>query len=128
VTVLKPDIVLPIDVFGDVHLESPTGHPLRLKAEGPRLQLAVSAWAGLHGLGPRSLLLQRRRLAAATRTLQRLQLSLDINVDGHRAFALGADVKTSLLARLLGLRSADIGFSSVVNFLRSRASVPRAVR
>ena len=120
---LKPDIDLPIDVVGNLHLEDPTGHLLRLKAEGSRLRLAVPAWAGLHGLGPRSLLGQRRRLAAATRSLQRLRLTLDIDVAGHRVFALGAGVKSSLLARLLGLGSTDIGFSTVVNFLRSRASV-----
>jgi len=119
---------LPIDVVGDLHLESPTGHPVRLKADGSRLRLAVPAWAELSGLGPRSLLMQRRRLVVAIRSLQRLRLTLDIDVDGHTAFALGTGVKTSLLARLLGLRSTDIGVSTVVNFLRSRASVPRAGR
>ena len=122
---LKPDIDLPVDVVGGLQLEGPTGHVLRLQAEGSRLRLAVPAWAGLHGLGPRSLLSQRRGLAAATRSLQRLRLTLDIDVDGHRVLALGAGVKSSLLSRLLRLGSTDIGFSTVVNFLRSRASVLR---
>ena len=128
VTVLKPDIELPIDVVGNLHLESPLGNPLRLKAEGSRLLLAVPAWAELHGLGPRSLFVQRRGFAVATRSLRRLRLTLEINIDGHRAFTLGSGVKTSLLARMLGLGSTDIGVSSVVNFLRSRVSVLRAGR
>lgn len=119
--VLKPDIDLPVDVAGDLRLESPNGQPLRLKAEGSRLELAAPAWTVFEGLGPRSLLTQRRALAAATRSLRSLRLTLDINVNGHRAFALGAGVKTSLLARLLGLRSTDIRISTVVNYLRARA-------
>lgn len=92
-----------------------------LKAEGSQLHLAVPRWAELHRLGPRSLMTQRRALVATIRALRRLGLTLSINVAGHRAFGLGASVRTTMLARLLGLPSADIRLSTVINLLRARA-------
>lgn len=121
-TASKPDTALPIDVQGDLCIDVPSGRQVRLKAEGSQLHLAVPGWAELSRLGPGSLLARRRTLAASTRALQRLSLSLHIQVDGQRVFGLGAGVKTSFIARLLGLSSADIRFSTVINLLRSRAT------
>jgi hypothetical protein len=128
VTVLKPDRKTPLDIHGELCLDAPTGRQLKLSASGSRLSLDVPGWIELRGLGPRSLLAQRRRLAAMTRLLQRLRLTVDVDIDGDRAFGLGAGVKTSLLARLLGLTSTDLSFSTAIRLLRSRASAPRADR
>ena len=65
-------------------------------------------------------------LATAIGGLRALGLTLDVDVDGRRAFGLGDGVKTTLLARLLGLDSTDIRLSNVVSVLRSRAAAPDA--
>lgn len=115
----RPDITLPIDVRGDVCLVGPSGRELTLSATGSELRLAVPGWAELRQLGPRSLLSQRRALASALRSLKTLRLALQIDVDGLSAFRLGHGVRTSWLARLLGLASADLRFASLVQLLRS---------
>ena len=120
-TVSRPDITLPIDVRGDVCLVSPSGRQVTLRASGSELRLAVPGWAEFGQLGPRSLLAQRRALATALRSLRKLCLTLEVNVDGRRAFGLGHGVRTSLLARLLGLTSTDIRLATLVEFVRSRA-------
>ncbi len=117
----RPDTLLPIDVRGDICLDGPSGHRVKLEANGSELRLAVPGWTELNQLGPLSLLSQRRALAATLRALQKLRLTLEIEVDEQRAFGLGAGVRTSLLARLLGLASADIRFAHVFKLLRSRA-------
>lgn len=118
----RPDITLPIDVRGDVCLVSPSGRQVTLRASGSELCLAVPGWAEFGQLGPRSLLARRRALAATLRSLKKLCLTLEIIVDGRRAFGLGHGVKTSVLARLLGLASADIRFVSLVQLLKLRAN------
>ena len=128
VTVLRPKTLLPIDVQGEFRLDGPEARSIKLTAHGSRLRLAAPGWVSLHGLGPRSLLEQRRILATAVGALRTLSLSLDIFVDGRRAFGLGEGIRTTLLARLLGLTSADIRLSNVVTFLRSRAAAPYADR
>jgi hypothetical protein len=121
VTVSRPDITLPIDVRGDVCLVGPSGRQVTLRAAGSELLLAVPGWAELKLLGPRSLLAQRRALAATLRALRTLHLTLRVDVGGQPAFGLGHGVRTSWLARLLGLASADIRFAAVAQLLRSRA-------
>ena len=121
VTASRPDVLLPIDVRGDICLDGPSGRQVRLEANGSEIRLTVPGWAEFSQLGPRSLLSQRRALAATLRALQKLRLTLEINVGERRAFGLGAGVRTSLLARLLGLASADIRFAHVLKLLRSRA-------
>ena len=79
----------------------------------------MPGWAELRQLAPRSLFAQRRALASALRSLRTLRLALQIDVDGHNAFRLGHGVRTSWLARLLGLASADLCFASLVQLLRS---------
>ena len=81
----------------------------------------MPGWAELRQLAPRSLFAQRRALASALRSLRTLRLALQIDVDGHNAFRLGHGVRTSWLARLLGLASADIRVATVVALLRARA-------
>lgn len=112
---------MPIDVRGDICLDAPSGRRVTLRANGSELRLAVPGWAELGHLGPRSLLSQRRTLATALRSLRLLRLTLEVDVGGHRAFGLGPGVRTSLLARLLGLASADIRIATVVQLLRARA-------
>ena len=125
-TASRPDNRLPIDVQGELRLEGPTASAVTLAAHGSRLRLAAPGWANLARLGPRSLLAQRRMLATAIGGLRALGLTLDVDVDGRRAFGIGDGVKTTLLARLLGLNSTDIRFSNVVSVLRSRAAEPDA--
>jgi hypothetical protein len=93
-----------------------------LRAEGSELYLAVPRWAEFQRLGPRSLMTRRRALVTTIRALRKLSLTLRIDVAGHRAFGLGAGVRTTMLARLLGLPSADIRLSTVINLLRARAA------
>ena len=121
-TAPKPDTSLPIGVHGDLRLDSPSGGRLILKAEGSQLHLAVPRWSDMHGLGPRSLLAQRRALVTTVRALRKLSLTLSIDVAGQRALGLGAGARTTLLARLLGLTSADIRWPTVINLLRARAA------
>ena len=97
-----------------------------LRAEGSLLTLALPGWATLQGLGPRSLLARRRALVIATRALRKTRLTLDVDVDGRRAFGLGEGVRTTLLARLLGLSSADIRVANVVSLLRPRGAARHA--
>lgn len=120
-TVPRPDITLPVDVRGNVCLVGPSGREITLEGTGAELRLAVPGWAEFNQLEPRSLLSQRRALAAMLRSLKTLGLTLNIDVDGQRAFGLGDGVRTSWLARLLGLASADIPFTNLVQLLRSRA-------
>ena len=130
VTASRPDIELPIGVRGDVCLETPSGRPASLTATGSTLLLTVPDWGGLAQLGPRSLLRRRRALAALIQTLETLCLHVDIVVAGRPAVALGRGVRTSWLARLLGLSSIDLGVATVLCLIRSRAAPPlrRAAR
>ena len=117
-TASRPDLALPIDVQGELRLEGPAADTLTLTARGSRLRLSARAWSGLRGLGPRSLAARRRTLGSAIRALTVAGLTLDITVEGRRAFGLGAGVTPSLLARLLGLSSTDIRLSNVISLLR----------
>ena len=101
------------------------GRELSLRAEGSRLFLDVPDWTDLQTLGPRSLAAQRRALAGVTRALDKTRLSLTVNVAGQPALGFGDGVRTTLLARLVGLRSADVRFSAIIGFLRARALVVR---
>jgi hypothetical protein len=114
---------MPIDVRGNVCLVSPSGRELTLDATGSELRLAVPGWAELPQLGPRSLWSQRRALATALRSLETLRLRLRIDVDGRPAFGLGHGVRTSWLARLLGLASTNIRLADLIQILKSRADV-----
>lgn len=122
VTVSRPDTLLPVDVTGEFRLDGPSSSRAILSAHGSLLRLAVPDWADLHGLGPRSIRAQRRALVTATGVLKRMSLTLDVNVDGQRIFGLGEGVRTTLLARLVGLTSADLRISNVVELIRSRAA------
>ena len=114
-----PETRLPIDLQGQLTLDGPSGRTLRLQARGSRLLLVSPGWPELRKLGPRSMMGRRKSLAATIRSLRALDLSLHVEVDGRRAAAFGAGAKTSLVARLLRLKSADIRFSTVVRFLAS---------
>ena len=127
-TASKPDNTLPIDVHGELRLDGPSGRPATLTAEGSQLCLAVPGWANLAGFAPGSLTARRRAIIAATKTLSVMRLRLDIQVDGQRAFGLGEGVRTTLLARLLGLGSTDLRLSDLVSLLRSRAAKRGAIR
>ncbi|MBT8083269.1 MAG: hypothetical protein KJO56_12665 [Gammaproteobacteria bacterium] len=127
-TASRPDTALPIDVYGELRLDGPSQSRVTLRASGSRLTLAVPGWATLHDLGPRSLLARRRALVIATRALRTSRLTLDVDVDGRRAFGLGEGVRRSLLARLFGLASGDIRVSNVVSLLRSRGAARHADR
>ncbi len=122
VTAPRPDIALPIDVHGELRLDGPSSGHATLSAKGPLLRLAVPGWATLHSLGPTSLPAKRRALKIAISTLKTSRLSLDVSVGGRRAFGLGEGVRTTLLARLLRLESADIRVKNVVSLLRSRGA------
>lgn len=122
VTVSKPDIRLPVDAQGELFLDGPNGCRVTAHATGSRLHVAAPGWSELRQLGPRSLMAKRRALKATIRALETLGLTLDLAVAGHRAVGLGAGVKPTLLARLLGLTSTDIRFSTVIEFLRSPAT------
>ena len=122
VTAPRPEPRLAIDVQGQLRLEGPTARAVTLSADGSQLRLEAPEWEDLHGLGPISLLAQRRTLATMTAALRKLSLRLDVNVAGRRAFGLGAGVKTTLLARLMGLSAVDVRISNVVSLLRSRAA------
>ncbi len=126
--VFRPDTALPIDIHGEVLLHDPSGNAVTLRAEGSRIRLATRGWESLHRLGPQSLVAKRRALVAVIVALNKLRLTLDVSVDGHRAFGIGAGVKTTLPARLLGLASVDIRLSDVLRLLRSRAAAPHAGR
>ncbi len=126
VTASRPDTSLPIDVQGELALDGPADSAVTLTADGAQLVLAAPGWANLHALGPRSLAARRRALMTAVTALRTLSLTLHVRVDGRRAFGLGEGVKTTLLARLLGLASTDIRFSNLVSLLRSPAAAPRA--
>jgi hypothetical protein len=121
VTVSNPDARLPVNVRGDLRVDSPSGATLRLHADGNQLFLAVPRWAELDRLGPRSMMARRRALVDTIRHLRTLGLAMTIDVAGRRALGIGDGVKTTLLARMLGIRSADLRFSSVVNALKARA-------
>lgn len=121
VTASKPDAGLPIEVHGDLCLDSPSGRKFSLRAEGSRLDLAIPVWKDFHSIGPRSLSGKLRALKTAVRALRKTHLTLHIYIAGQRAVGLGKGVKPTLLARLLGLRSASIPFSSVIRLLKARA-------
>jgi hypothetical protein len=125
VTASKPDTLLPVSVRGDLRVDSPSGATLRLHADGNQLFLAVPRWAELDRLGPRSMIARRRALVDAIRYLRTLGLAMTIDVAGRHVLGIGDGVKTTLLARMLGIRSADLRFSTVVNALRARASGSR---
>ncbi len=119
-TASRPDSALPLDIHGELSLQGPYGNAVTLTADGSQLLFATPGWESLHGLGPQSLAAKRRALATAAVALNKHRLSLDVSVDGHRAFGIGAGVKTTLLARFLGLASIDLRFSNVLSLLRSR--------
>lgn len=127
-TASRPDISLPIDVHGELRLEGPGPSPVTLTAQGSQLRLAAPGWVSLGRLGPRSLLAQRRLLSAATVVLKKARLTVNVSVDGRPAFAIGDGVRTTLLARLLGLTSTNLRFSDVLSLLRSRAATRHADR
>jgi hypothetical protein len=113
---------LPVDVHGELCIDSPSGALIALQADGAQLRLTVPRWADLQQFGPRALLGQRRAIVTAIRALRTSNLTLNISVGGRHAAGFGAGVKTTMLARLLGLASADIRLSTIVNFLRARAA------
>ncbi len=121
-TASRPDTALPIDVRGDVRLDTPSGHRATLRATGSALYLDVPGWTDLDRLAPRSLMWKRRAVAAAIRSLDTLSLTLEVIVAGRRAFALGPGVKTTWSARLLGLGSADIRLTTIFEFVKIRLS------
>lgn len=127
-TASRPDTALPIDVHGELLFRGPSNCRVALRAEGSVLQLAVPGWSQLNELGPRSVRAKRSTLATTISALKVLRLTVDVNVDGQRAFGLGEGVKTTFLARVLGLTSTDIRFSTVVSLVRSRARKRRADR
>jgi hypothetical protein len=116
---LKPDIKLPIDAHGELILHGPSGRQITVEASGSRVSVAAPGWTELRQLGPRSLMRQRRTLKITIDALKTFGLTLDINVGGKLAFGLGTGIKPTLLAKLLGLTSADIRFSSVLRLLTS---------
>ena len=67
-------------------------------------------------------------LATSIAALRKLSMTLDVTVDGRRAFGIGDGVKATLLARVLGLASTDIRFSDLVSLLRSRGAARREDR
>lgn len=105
---------MPIDVSGELQLVGPTARPVRLRARGSALNLAVPGWAELFALGPRNVFSRRRAVAASIRSLDALRLTLYIEIAGHRALALGAGVNASLLARLLGFPHFRVRLSGVL--------------
>lgn len=121
-TAPRPDIPLPIDVRGAVRFDGPAGSRVTLEGNGSALRLALPGWADAARIGPASLLATRRALVNALRLLDRACLTLAVEVDGQRALVLGAGVKPTLLARLLGMASADIRVATVARFLWSRAT------
>ena len=120
VTASRPDRLLPVDIDGDIDLESPAGRTLRLAARGATMQLSVPHWQDLQSLGPRSLFAQRRSLVAAARLLMRLNVGLAIDVANRPVLHIGPGAKTSLLARLLGVSNASIGFATAIKLLTTR--------
>ncbi|MDJ0699500.1 MAG: hypothetical protein QNJ07_06545 [Woeseiaceae bacterium] len=121
----RPDTGLPVDVRGEVRFHGPSSREIALRAEGSKLFLALSCWSALTVPGWKNLREQRRALATSIDALKTLCLSVDVNVDGHRAFEFGEGVKTTLLARMLGLNSADIRLATIIRLLRSRAAERR---
>lgn len=113
-TVSRPEADISIDVRGGLNLLGPTGRPVRLRADGSTLILAAPGWAELRRLGPRALRSRRRALAAAAGSLRKLGLSLAVEIHGRPALCLGAGVRSSLLARLLGLQAIDMRLSNLV--------------
>ena len=67
----------------------------------------------------------RRALATSINALKTLSLSVDVEIEGNRALGFGEGVKTTLVARLLGLNSADIRLATIIRLLRSRAAERR---
>ena len=125
-TASRPEPVLPIDVLGELRLAGPVDGAVTLTAEGPRLSIAAPCWNSLNRLGPRSVRAQRRTLARAGAALRTLGLTLDVRIDGRRVFGIGEGVRPTLIARLLGLASTSISFSTVLQLLRSRIAMPHA--
>ena len=121
-TASRPDRLLPVDIDGDINLESPAGRTLKLAANGATMHLSVPDWQDLHSLAPSSLLAKRRSLLAATRLLSRLNVGLSIDIAERTIMQIGSGAKTSFIARLLGLRNVSIGVKTTLQFLRATRS------
>jgi hypothetical protein len=104
---------LPIEAHGHVRLESPGGRSLNVVADGSTLHLELSGRSDLRSLMPRSLSASRRAVRHANRVLTALGLMVSLESGGRPVFQLGADVRPSLLARLIGLAPARIPFSAI---------------
>ena len=121
-TASRPDRLLPVDIEGDINLQSPAGRTLKFAASGATMQLSIPDWQDLHSLAPRPLLAQRRSLLAATRLLSRLSLGLSIDVAGRTIMHIGNGARTTLFARLLGLRDTSISVRTALALLKTRPS------
>ena len=108
-----PELVLPIEARGSVRLEGPGGRLLDLVADGPSLRLELSGRSDLRLVMPGSLAAGRRAVREASAILNTLGLVLSLETRGHPVVQLGANVRPSLLARLLGFAEARIPFSAV---------------
>ena len=111
---------MPVDIDGDINLESPAGRTMVLAANGALMHLSVPDWQDLHAIGPRSLLAQRRSLLAATRLLSRLNVGLSIDVADRPIMHIGRGAKATLFARLIGLHDTSISFKTALALLRTR--------
>ncbi len=104
-TASRPDLYLPVDARGELHLEAPTGATLDLQAQGSVLRLYASGWDDIVSLTPTSLLSLRQLVRNAATALLATDLRFELLVDDKTAFAVGAGVKPGFLSRLLGLRA-----------------------
>ncbi len=111
-----PDAALPVDAQGILRIDAPTGRSLELVASGDTLRLELPGWPEARAMLPRSVGARGRAVGRLSELLSGLDLMLILESAGKPVMQLGAGVRPSWLARLLGLAPARIPLAAVALF------------
>jgi hypothetical protein len=117
-TVLKPELFMPVEVEGSLHLDGPHGQALDVVADAGQLHLEQAEWSALGSLIPRKWTTCLRVARNLEKGLRALGLTLHVYVDGQPVLRVGHDVAGSWLARLAGLDGTRFTPSLLLYLLR----------
>lgn len=115
---LMPDVHMPVDAQGSLRIDGPTGRSLALMAEGDTLRLELPGWPEARAMMPRSFGARGRAIGQLGHVLSACGLTLSLESAGKPVLQLGQGVRSSWLARLLGLAPARIPLSAIALFFK----------
>lgn len=117
-TLPEQDKFLPVDMRGNLRIDTPTGRAATLHADGGALSLDLIDRQDLLSMGPSSLASRRRALVAAARLLTSLGIRLDVKVAGRDLLAFGAGIQPTIASCALRLGTVHLPFSALLSLWR----------